>query len=115
MKTILERAGAAVDGSRWFWEFLNEENVNQARLFVQLVPQPSQTALRREITAVEDLGLSPHRFTLRPFKGHLVDENDLAERRKDTPVLDAGVPKFLSAILKAMLGRPERYRVWERR
>ena len=72
-------------------------------------PQPSQTALRREITAVEDLGLSPHRFTLRPFKGQLVDENDLAEREKTRAVLDAGVPKFLSAILKAMLGRPRAF------
>ncbi len=72
-------------------------------------PQPSQTALRREITAVEDLGLSPHRFTLRPFTGQLVDENDLAEREKTRAVLDAGVPGFLSAIFKAVLGRPRAF------
>ena len=72
-------------------------------------PQPSLTALRREITAVEDLGLSPHRFTVRPFKGQLVDENDLAEREKTRALLDAGVPRFLWSILRVALSRPRAF------
>ncbi len=72
-------------------------------------PQPSTTALRREITAVEDLGLSPHRFTLRPFKGQLVDEHDLAEREKTRAVIDAGVPRFLQSVLKVALSRPRAF------
>ena len=72
-------------------------------------PQPSLTALRREITAVEDLGLSPHRFTLRPFKGQLVDESDLAERGKTRAALDAGVPSFLLSILRVALSRPRAF------
>ena len=58
-------------------------SVSVAYLF-NWYPQPSPTALRREVTALEDLGLSPHRFTMRPFKGQLVDENDLSEREKDS-------------------------------
>ncbi len=69
-------------------------------------PQPSLTALRREVTAVEDIGLSPHRFTLRPFKGKLVDENDLAEREKTRAVLDAGAPWFLFSVASVALTRP---------
>ncbi len=72
-------------------------------------PQPSLTALRREITAVEDLGLSPHRFTIRPFTGQLVDENDLAERRKTRALLDAGVPRFLASIVKVAVSRPRAF------
>ena len=72
-------------------------------------PQPSQTALRREITAVEDLGLSPRRFTLRPFNGQLVDKDDLAEREKTRAVLDVGVPGFLLSIVKVVLTRPRAF------
>ena len=72
-------------------------------------PQPSLTALRREITAVEDLGLSPHRFTIRPFTGQLVDENDLAERRKTRALLDAGALRFLASIVKVAVSRPRAF------
>ncbi len=72
-------------------------------------PQPSTTALRREVTAVEDLGVSPHRFTLRPFKGQLVDEYDLAELEKTRGLLDAGAPRFLQSVLKVALSRPRAF------
>ena len=69
-------------------------------------PQPSLTWIRGEIRALEDLGLSLHRFTIRPWKGQLVDENDLAEREKTRALLDAGVPRFLWAILRVAVSRP---------
>ena len=72
-------------------------------------PQTSTTALRREITAVEDLGLSVHRITIRPFTGQLVDENDLAERKKTRALLDAGVSTFLLATLRVALSRPRAF------
>jgi glycosyltransferase involved in cell wall biosynthesis len=72
-------------------------------------PQPSLTALRREITAVEELGLSPHRFTIRPFTGQLVDENDLAERRRTRALLDAGVLGFLGAMVRVAVSRPRSF------
>ena len=72
-------------------------------------PQPSLTWIRGEIRALEDLGLSPHRFTIRPWKGQLVDENDLAERQKTRALLDAGVPRFLWAILRVAVSRPRAF------
>ena len=90
-------------------EYLNETMSISLSYLFNWYPQPSQTALRREITAVEDLGLSPHRFTLRPFKGQLVDEDDLAEREKTRAVLDVGVPGFLMAIVKVVLIRPRAF------
>ena len=47
-------------------------------------PQPSQTALRREVTALEEMGVPFHRFSLRRYEGELVDEND----RRREPGLD---------------------------
>ncbi len=72
-------------------------------------PQPSLTWIRGEIRALEDLGLSPHRFTIRPWTGQLVDENDLAEREKTRALLDAGVPRFLWAILRVAVSRPRAF------
>ncbi len=72
-------------------------------------PQPSQTALRREITALEQLGVSFHRLSLRRYEGTLVDPDDLRERERTRSVLDAGVVGFLSAILRTMASRPRAF------
>src|SRR5271165_898149 len=72
-------------------------------------PQPSLTWIRGEIRALEELGLSPHRFTIRPFKGQLVDENDLAEKEKTRALLDAGVPRFFLSIFRVALSRPRAF------
>ena len=47
-------------------------------------PMPSQTALRREVVALEELGVSFHRFSLRRYEGELVDEHDRAEREPNS-------------------------------
>ena len=72
-------------------------------------PQPSQTALRREVTALEELGVPFHRFSLRRYEGELVDENDLAERARTRSVLDVGVLGFLAAILRVGLRGPRAF------
>jgi glycosyltransferase involved in cell wall biosynthesis len=69
-------------------------------------PQPSQTALRREVTALEELGVSFHRFSLRRYEGELVDEHDLEERRRTRAVLDVGATGFLGSLLRVGLKRP---------
>ena len=51
-------------------------------------PMPSQTALRREVVALEELGMSIHRFSLRRYEGELVDEQDQVERERTRAVLD---------------------------
>lgn len=69
-------------------------------------PQPSQTALRREVAALEDMGVAFHRLSLRRYEGELVDEGDRAERARTRPVLDVGAWGLLKAVLKAGFQRP---------
>ena len=54
---------------------------------VNQYPQPSQTFIRREIAALEDRGLTVHRFTLRGWAGPLADAADAAERQRTRAVL----------------------------
>jgi glycosyltransferase involved in cell wall biosynthesis len=64
------------------------------------------TALRREMTALEEMGIPFHRFSLRRYEGDLVDENDRAERERTRSVLDVGVSGFLGALFRVALRRP---------
>jgi glycosyltransferase involved in cell wall biosynthesis len=72
-------------------------------------PLPSQTALRREVTALEDLGITLHRFSLRRFEGELVDENDRSERERTRAVLDSGALGLAAAVLRVMATRPRAF------
>lgn len=72
-------------------------------------PQPSQTALRREVVALEELGAEFHRFSLRRFEGTIVDPGDLAERERTRSVLDAGVLGFVGALIRTLLRRPRAF------
>jgi glycosyltransferase involved in cell wall biosynthesis len=72
-------------------------------------PLPSQTALRREVTALEELGITPHRFSLRRFEGELIDENDRAERNRTRAVLDSGALGLLTAVLRTAARRPRAF------
>jgi len=72
-------------------------------------PQPSLTALRREMTALEEMGIPFHRFSLRRYEGELVDENDRAERERTRSVLDAGVFGFLGALFRVALRQPRAF------
>ncbi|MBV8313217.1 MAG: glycosyltransferase [Planctomycetaceae bacterium] len=72
-------------------------------------PQPSMTALRREMTALEEMGIPFHRFSLRRYEGDLVDENDRVERERTRSVLDVGVSGFLGALFRVALRRPRAF------
>jgi len=72
-------------------------------------PQPSQTALRREVTALEEMGVPFHRFSLRRYEGELVDENDRLERARTRSVLNVGVLGFLAALLRVGLEGPRAF------
>jgi colanic acid/amylovoran biosynthesis glycosyltransferase len=72
-------------------------------------PQPSQTALRREITALEQMGVAFHRFSLRRYEGELVDANDESERQRTHSVLDAGVFGFIGAVASVAVRRPRAF------
>ena len=72
-------------------------------------PMPSQTALRREVVALEELGISFHRFSLRRYEGDLVDESDRAERERTRVVLDVGALGLVAATLRACATRPRQF------
>ncbi|HWT83008.1 MAG TPA: colanic acid biosynthesis glycosyltransferase WcaL, partial [Candidatus Methylomirabilis sp.] len=72
-------------------------------------PQPSLTPLRCEMTALEEVGIPFHRFSLRRYEGELVDEKDRAERERTRSVLDAGVFGFLGALFRVALQRPRAF------
>jgi glycosyltransferase involved in cell wall biosynthesis len=69
-------------------------------------PQPTQSFIRREIVALEKLGVHVERFTLRKFDKELVDPRDRAEQMKTRAVLDVGGVGLLTATLKAAFARP---------
>ena len=69
-------------------------------------PQPSQTALRREVLALEKMGIPIHRFTLRRYDGELVDEEDRAERDKTRVVLSVGASGLVAAVVRTAPSRP---------
>jgi glycosyltransferase involved in cell wall biosynthesis len=78
-------------------------------------PMPSQTALRREVAALESLGLTIHRFSLRRYEGELVDENDRAERDRTRAVLDAGALALMAAMVRTAVKRPRAFALALRR
>lgn len=66
-------------------------------------PQASQTFIRREIHALEKLGIAVERFTIRRSDVALVDERDKAEQAKTRVVLDVGGVGLLGAVLRTFL------------
>lgn len=69
-------------------------------------PVPSATFIRREIEAVEQLGLTIRRFAVRPFDGTLVDEGDLGEQQKVTYILAGNHRRLVTAFFKELLINP---------
>lgn len=69
-------------------------------------PQPSQSFIRREIAALEQLGIPVSRFTLRRYSGPLPDPADQAEQKKTFAVLDQRSGALLLAVCWVFLNRP---------
>jgi colanic acid/amylovoran biosynthesis glycosyltransferase len=69
-------------------------------------PQASQTFIRREIHALEKLGVTVERFTIRGSDVALVDERDKAEQQKTRVVLNVGAIGLLGAVLQTFFTRP---------
>lgn len=72
-------------------------------------PQPSTTALRREVLAFEKMGIPIHRFTLRRYDGELVDGEDRIEREQTRVVLAAGGAVLSAAALRVAVSRPRTF------
>lgn len=68
-------------------------------------PRASHSFIRREILALESLGVTVHRFTIRPF-GKVVDEADKAEEAKTEVILKP--LSLLICTLKTLFAHPAR-------
>jgi colanic acid/amylovoran biosynthesis glycosyltransferase len=76
---------------------------------VNQYPQASQSFIRREINALEKLGVEVERYTLRTWDQELVDAGDKAEKEKAKVVLGVGAFGLLRATLSIFFTRPGRF------
>lgn len=73
-------------------------------------PQTSQSFIRREITALEAMGVTIDRFTVRTWDQEVVDPGDKAEKQKTRVILGVGALGLLWAMLRTLLSRPLKFR-----
>ncbi len=72
-------------------------------------PRTAQVPMRREILAMEELGVPIDRYTLRASDEALVDPTDLAERAKVRAVLGVGAFGLAKALLANLVARPRAF------
>ena len=72
-------------------------------------PRTSHTFIRREIEAVEALGVDVRRYSLRPPDEELVNPADRLELARTRLVLAEGVPRHALALVAASLFHPIRF------
>lgn len=76
--------------------------------FVNQYPKVSHTFIRREIAALERLGVTVSRFALRGWDAEVKGEEDLAERKRTRHVLHEGLPVMLARAVMYALRHPGR-------
>jgi colanic acid/amylovoran biosynthesis glycosyltransferase len=76
--------------------------------FVNQYPKVSHTFIRREIAALERLGLTIERIALRGWDAEVTDAQDVAERERTRYVLRGGMAGLLLEALPVLAGRPAR-------
>lgn len=76
---------------------------------VNLYPKVSHAFIRREILALESLGVTVSRFAVRRSGETLVDEEDRAEADRTRVILDAGMFGLLWATIRIGITRPMRF------
>ncbi len=74
--------------------------------FVNQYPKVSHTFIRREIAALEKLGLTVERMALRGWDAEVKGDEDLAERSRTRHVLSQGLPRLLLTALAVALSQP---------
>jgi colanic acid/amylovoran biosynthesis glycosyltransferase len=73
---------------------------------VNQYPKGSHTFVRREILALEALGMRVLRFTVRQTREAISDPQDVIEAKTTRAILAVGAVGLLTAICKALLHRP---------
>lgn len=69
-------------------------------------PMTSTTFIRREIEALEGLGLKIDRYAVRTWEEDLVDQRDVAERARTHYLLSGNILGLLSALVKELFVNP---------
>jgi len=77
--------------------------------FVNQYPKVSHSFIRREIMALERLGLSVQRVALRGWDEKVTDKDDLAELAITTHLLRGGLLRSLVAFARAAVATPVRF------
>jgi colanic acid/amylovoran biosynthesis glycosyltransferase len=76
---------------------------------VNQYPMVSVSFIRREIAALEAMGLAVRRYAIRRWHGPLVDPADHAEVHKTQYILSAGVTGLSAAAIVTAITRPRRF------
>ena len=76
--------------------------------FINQYPKVSHTFIRREIAALERIGVSVERIALRGWNAEVADAEDAAERQRTRYVLQGGLASLLLSGLASALRRPVR-------
>lgn len=69
-------------------------------------PKVSHSFIRREILALERLGITVDRLAIRGWDADLVDEEDIAERVRTRYVLGQSAISLLGAVARTLVSRP---------
>jgi glycosyltransferase involved in cell wall biosynthesis len=76
--------------------------------FINQYPKVSHTFIRREIAALERIGVAVERIALRGWDAEVTDAEDAAERERTRYVLQGGLPSLLAGGLACAIRRPAR-------
>lgn len=76
---------------------------------ISLYPKVSHSFIRREIHALESLGLQVDRISIRGWDQELVDAEDIAERAITRYVLNQSALKLTSAVFESLFASPQRF------
>lgn len=74
-----------------------------------IYPNVSLVPMRREMVAMDELGVPIDRFALRGTSDNLVDPADFRERERTRVLIDQGALVMLGAMLRTLLTRPIRF------
>jgi colanic acid/amylovoran biosynthesis glycosyltransferase len=83
-------------------------NTMRIAYLINQYPKVSHTFIRREIHALEQIGVSVMRLSVRGWNEPLVDANDLKEREQTRYVLKGGALPLIVAFFRIFLSHPVR-------
>src|ERR1700688_1831942 len=86
---------------------MSNQKINmRVAYFTNQYPAVSNTFIRREIQALENLGVTVIRYALRPAPGGLIHDEDRAELEKTRQILRAGTDEILRCLIVTLTRQP---------